>query len=123
MKYRATTQQSSVSRTSPLSSPKIKVKKHWISPLSMSAVSALTERFSNCYKSPKDIHSQTNISHGQCVFYSALWKDKRKKKKSIGYNRKETNRTLLHCQYSSLNSLTVDIYFLCTEHFGIYHVF
>ena len=123
MKCRAITRQSSVSRTSPSSAPKIKAKKRRTIPLSRSAVSALTEQFPNRYKSPRKIHSRINICRGRCVFCSALWKDKTKNQKSTGDIRKETKRTWLHYQYCSLNSPTGDICFLCKEHFDIYHAF
>ena len=93
MKCRAITRQSSVSRTSPSSAPKIKAKKRRTIPLSRSAVSALTEQFPNRYKSPRKIHSRINICRGRCVFCSALWKDKTKNQKSTGDIRKETKRT------------------------------
>ena len=123
MKCRATTQQSSVSRTSPSSATKIKAKKRRTSPSSMSAVSALTERFPNHFVTPKEMNSRTNIRRGRCVFCSALWRDKKKKNDKIGDIRKETKRTWLHCQYCSLNSPAGDVCFLCKEHFDLYHAF
>ena len=123
MKCRATTQQSSVSWTSPSSAPKIKATQRRTDPSSILAFSVLTEQFPNRYKSPREIHSRINICRGRYVFCSALWKDKRKKQKSTGDIRKERKRTWLHCQYCSLNSPTGDICFLCKEHFDIYHAF
>ena len=123
MKCRAATQQSSLSLTCPPSSTRNKSKKRRASPSSMSAVENLTERFPNRYATPKELHSRTNIRRGRCVFCSALWKDKKKNNQDRGDIRKETKRTLLHCQYCSLNSPTSDICFLCKEHFDVYHAF